>query len=305
MPWFKVDDRLPDHTKTRRAGTAAIGLWALAGAWSAGNLTDGFVPKVIAKRWDPSLRMAKKLVESGMWFTDESDGEPGYRFHDWHDHQPSRDDVLARRRAAADRVARHRAKRETQNADVSNDESNAASNALHDAYVTPPPTRPDPTRPEDKEHAAAAPTPSDAALFPVAVEREPKRAVAKTKSKEPAKPEPVEQRVTAAAYERTGKAFRFVAVRAITKWAIHDRGADPGAVEAALVGVHELGKPITRQTVAQWLDGHIGPNRRPGPSKQDAKVAEWADTGRRVREQLAAARGATTTTAHHLGELEA
>lgn len=150
-----------------------------------------------------------------------------------------------------------------------------------------------------------APTSSGAALFPIVepepVEPEPKRTVAKADAKTTA----VEQLVTANAYERTGKAFKFVAVRSIAKWAIHDRGADPGSVEAALVGVHELGKPITRQTVAQWLDGHIGPNRRPGPSKQDAKVAEWADTGRRVREQLAAARGATTTTAHHLGELEA
>lgn len=302
MPWFKVDDRLPDHTKTRRAGTAAIGLWTLAGAWSAGNLTDGFVPKVIAKRWDPSLRMAKKLVESGMWFTDESDGEPGYRFHDWGDHQPSRDDVLARRRAAADRVARHRAKRETPNGDVSNDDSNAASNALHDAYVTPPPTRPDPTRPkeEEKRTADAAPTPSGAALFPIVepepVKPEPKRAVAKAD----AKPETPEQRVTAAAYERTGKAFNFIAVRAITKWAIRDRGADPGAVEAALVGVHELGKPITRQTVAQWLDGHIGPNRRPGPSKQDAKVLGYLETGRRLSEQLAASRTANHTARQEL-----
>ncbi len=300
MPWFKVDDRLPDHTKTRRAGTAAIGLWALAGAWSAGNLTDGFVPKVIAKRWDPSLRMAKKLVESGMWFTDESDGEPGYRFHDWHDHQPSRDDVLARRRAAADRVARHRAKRETPNGDVSNDESNAASNALHDAYVTPPPTRPDPTRPKDKEPAAAAPTPSDAALFPV-VEAELVEAETAPAPKAQKPPAP-ERLVTTAAYDRIGGAFKFPAVMSIAKWAIHDKGSAPAAVEAALVGVHELGKPITRQTVGQWLDGHIGPNRRPGPSRQDEKVIGYLESGRRLSEQLAA-RNNTHHTAR--GELEA
>ncbi|WP_343466301.1 hypothetical protein AAI421_17960 [Rhodococcus aetherivorans] len=153
-----------------------------------------------------------------------------------------------------------------------------------------------------EEKNRVAPTSSGAALFPIVaaelVEPEPKRTVAKA----PAKPETPEQRVTAAAYERTGKAFKFVAVRAITKWAIHDRGADPGAVEAALVGVHELGKPITRQTVAQWLDGHIGPNRRPGPSKQDAKVNDYLESGRRLAEQL----GTSRTTNHNARqELEA
>lgn len=153
-----------------------------------------------------------------------------------------------------------------------------------------------------EEQNRDAPTSSGAALFPIVdaepVEPEPKRTVAKTDAKTTA----VEQLVTANAYERTGKGFKFVAVRAIAKWAIHDRGADPGTVEAALVGVHELGKPITRQTVAQWLDGHIGPNRRPGPSKQSVKVNDYLETGRRLSEQLAASR---TTNRNTRQELEA
>lgn len=151
MTWFKIDDRMPDNAKVRRAGTAAIGLWALAGAWSAGNLTDGFVPKSIAKRWDSGGKLAKKLLDSGLWLEAESDGEKGYQFHQWDEWQPSRSDVLARRKAAAERVARHRANKATRD----DSSSNASRNALQDEYVTPPPTRPDPTRSKEEKTSSA------------------------------------------------------------------------------------------------------------------------------------------------------
>ena len=51
MAWFKVDDKLHDHRKARRAGKAAIGVWVLAGSWAMDNLTDGFVPEVVLLRW--------------------------------------------------------------------------------------------------------------------------------------------------------------------------------------------------------------------------------------------------------------
>jgi hypothetical protein len=65
--------------------------------------------------------------------------------------------------------------------------------------------------------------------------------------------ENIEQSVTTSAYEELGKAFNFIAVRQIVKWAIHDRGADPQAVRAAVVDIHRAGKPITKQTVDQRL----------------------------------------------------
>ena len=42
----------------------------------------------------------------------------------------------------------------------------------------------------------------------------------------------------------------------MTKWLL-DRGEDQQAVEDAIVGVHELGKPITKQTLDQWLKGSL------------------------------------------------
>lgn len=153
MTWFKIDDRMPDNAKIRRAGTAAIGLWSLAGAWSAGNLTDGFVPKSIAKRWDSGGKLAKKLLDSGLWLEAESDGEKGYQFHQWEEWQPAKVDVLARRKAAAERVAKHRANKAARDEPV----SNASRNALQDEYVTPPPSRPDPTRKEEETSSSAEP----------------------------------------------------------------------------------------------------------------------------------------------------
>lgn len=78
-----------------------------------------------------------------------------------------------------------------------------------------------------------------------------------------AKPEAVEQSVTRAAYEELGKAFNFIAVRGIVKWAIHDRGAEPEAVRHALVAIHQGGRPITKQTVDQHLSKRSIHNRDP------------------------------------------
>lgn len=64
-----------------------------------------------------------------------------------------------------------------------------------------------------------------------------------------------EQSVTDEAYNELGKAFNFIAVRQIVKWAIHDRGTEPESVKAAVVGIHRSGRPITKQTVDQWLNG--------------------------------------------------
>lgn len=72
------------------------------------------------------------------------------------------------------------------------------------------------------------------------------------------KPRPVEQIATTNAYERCGKAFNYVAVMKMVKWAIHDRGESPDRVETALVEIHNMGKPITKQTIGQFLDGTLG-----------------------------------------------
>lgn len=96
--WFRVDDKLHDHRKARKAGKAAMGLWVLAGSWSMDNETDGFIPDDVLIRWG-TVADARKLVTVGLWDREEHQGEDGYRFHDWSRFQPSAA-VTAAKRAA-------------------------------------------------------------------------------------------------------------------------------------------------------------------------------------------------------------
>lgn len=101
MTWFKVDDKLHDHRKTRAAGATAMGVWVLAGSWSADNLTDGFIPASLLPRWGRQ-REANKLVEVGLWHADSQDGEDGWRFHEWDERQPTRAQKEAERAAKSE-----------------------------------------------------------------------------------------------------------------------------------------------------------------------------------------------------------
>jgi hypothetical protein len=139
---MKVDDKLHDHRKARAAGATAMGVWVLAGSWSADNLTDGFIPATILPRWGRP-RDANRLTEVGLWHVDEQDGEKGWRFHEWAERQPLRAQKLAERaaRAEAGRVGglhSGRSRREAKSKQV-------ASPLLE------PPSRPDPTRPEEQK----------------------------------------------------------------------------------------------------------------------------------------------------------
>ncbi len=161
MAWFKADDRLPDNRKTRRAidkSIAPMGLWVLAGTWSAGALTDGFVPKAVVRRWDPRLQFAKVLVTAGMWVPDEHDGEEGYQFVNWEEYQPTKKEVEAERAAARERMKKRRAARKGISPD-DDDADEVQANVPRNAEVTdgarsgvvrqprPNPTQPDPTHP--------------------------------------------------------------------------------------------------------------------------------------------------------------
>lgn len=80
MTWFKVDDSLHSHPKQTAASLAAIGLWTVAGSWSANHLTDGFVPDhQIPSLSRGQVELAKELVSAGLWRR----AKGGYQFHEW------------------------------------------------------------------------------------------------------------------------------------------------------------------------------------------------------------------------------
>lgn len=143
MPWFKVDDGFHSDEKVTAlaaergiVGMAALGLWARAGSWCADKLTDGFVPKVVAKSLGSRPKVVAKLIESGLWV----EVEGGYRFPTWSKFQPSKADVERDRETNRKRQDRWRWKRKveaTRNG-VTQPLANTVSNGA------PDPTRPDP-----------------------------------------------------------------------------------------------------------------------------------------------------------------
>ncbi len=107
MPWFKVDDGFHGHPKVVMLSTSAVGLWLLAGTWSAQYLTDGKVPTGTVGRLGGSPADADELVDAGLWHA----APGGYQFHEWAEYQPTKAVVEAERSAARDRMAAVRAKR--------------------------------------------------------------------------------------------------------------------------------------------------------------------------------------------------
>jgi len=93
VTWFKVDDKLSGHPKARAAGNRAMGLWVMAGSWSAAYLTDGFVPYAFVYDHRNGRTDAERLVEVGLWH--QVDG--GWQFHDWNESNPTRQQVETRR----------------------------------------------------------------------------------------------------------------------------------------------------------------------------------------------------------------
>lgn len=167
MTWFKVDDTFFCHPKVIGLDMAARGLWVTAGSWCAQQLTDGVIDEKQIRTIGGTRKQAEKLVAAGLWRVEDvpadaprtlrerSANARRYAFNDWRDFQPTRDDVLAKRQEARDRMAAARAKRSktSGNGEMfarTDDErsANVRSSGLRERSPYPDPTRPDPTNKE-------------------------------------------------------------------------------------------------------------------------------------------------------------
>jgi hypothetical protein len=105
MAWFKVDDGFYSSLKflsiSRDVQVAAAGAWVLAGTWSADKMTDGFVPYQVMDLWVFPTEAVSELVRVGLWVHDED--RDGIVFHDWHDYQPSREQLEEKSKARHER----------------------------------------------------------------------------------------------------------------------------------------------------------------------------------------------------------
>jgi hypothetical protein len=151
MSWAKVDDQLHAHRKAKLAWKRhprALGLHLLALSYCAGHLTDGFVDVEFVEEKVPVARerdaVTKALVDAGLWAAEDG----GWRIHDWLDYNPSRTDVLEKRRKDSARKSR---KDSTRNPRGIHAESAESPNGIHTASRAGAPGRgpavPDPTYP--------------------------------------------------------------------------------------------------------------------------------------------------------------
>ena len=151
MTWFKVDDGFSSSKKVlsipRTQRLAAVGLWTMAGNWSAKELTDGVVPKYVLDELGATPKLIQALIDARLWddgrstearsrldgtsaeaWSSAGDCGPCIVFHNWPKYQPTRDGVEEERRKSAERQARwrDRHKGETGESPVSNDVTDAS-----------------------------------------------------------------------------------------------------------------------------------------------------------------------------------
>lgn len=85
----------------------------------------------------------------------------------------------------------------------------------------------------------------------------------------PDSPKSPEEWVAKCAYDGTSGALNFMAIKGIAKWAIHTKGAHPRAVLSSIESLYTGGRAVTKQTVAQRLDGIIKDNGTTRPDTMD------------------------------------
>ena len=143
MSWFKVDDKFHAAQEVKQLPRSiraeAIGLWTLAGAWSADLLKDGFVPLFMVEELGGSFEAADALVTVKLWRKTKT----GYWFRNWSKWQPTRAEVETNRKEERDRKAAYRAAKAEKPGAV----PPVVPPGQNGNPGTPDPTRPDPTRP--------------------------------------------------------------------------------------------------------------------------------------------------------------
>lgn len=107
MAWARLDDGFYDHPKTIslwRRSPGAVGLHVRAITYCAKHLTDGHISEEVVNGMAPLQRdreaMVKALITEGQWY---ENGEDGFVIHDYLDWNPSKEEVLEKRRKDRER----------------------------------------------------------------------------------------------------------------------------------------------------------------------------------------------------------
>ena len=103
VTYFRFDDALDGHPKQRRAGVGSVGIWCAAIIHSA-TPTSPTASSTKSRLRRSCQRPTSARRSSTGWWTSTCSRSPtgGYVVHDFHDCNPTRDKVLARRQARAE-----------------------------------------------------------------------------------------------------------------------------------------------------------------------------------------------------------
>ena len=108
VPWAHLDDRFYGNPKILGTPLPALGLYAVGLSYCNDQLTDGFIPRSVLaglRGWAAAARM---LVQRNLW----TEQPGGYQVHDYLDWNDSKEQVLAKRKGAAERQRRNRVTRD-------------------------------------------------------------------------------------------------------------------------------------------------------------------------------------------------
>jgi hypothetical protein len=146
VAWFKVDDKFHSSEEVMSIPlaerAAAIGLWTLAGAWSADQLKDGYVPVTHLETWGGTIEIATSLVRAKLW---TRVGSRGFQFRNWDKWQTTRADVDERQSGWREKKAAERARKAVK---TGAGLDGVSSDMLGSPAPVPSiPSRPVPTRP--------------------------------------------------------------------------------------------------------------------------------------------------------------
>jgi len=122
--WFKVSNNFMDDPKMLEIGAVGICLFLAGIGYSSRNLTDGRIPKLMAKRLivEDVSEVIPQMLELGLWVEDGKDYiVPAYL--EW---QTSSEEVAAKRQGATQRK-RHQRQREVIEAAPAEDVLDAAA----------------------------------------------------------------------------------------------------------------------------------------------------------------------------------
>lgn len=102
MTWVRFDDQTDDHPKIAGLSDSAFRWWFRGFCYSGRYLLDGVLPHAFLVR--VPKKASKELIDAGLW---EYKGEI-LMVHDYHDYQPTKASVTAKRQKTADRLKRFR-----------------------------------------------------------------------------------------------------------------------------------------------------------------------------------------------------